>query len=502
MTDVLPEIDKMLVRQEEPLRVALSIIDRNAQGICFVVDTNGTIVGTLTDGDIRRAFLKGGTLASSIKDVMQSKFISLPANSHEEVIQKMLSDVNVTHIPLVDPKNKPVDYSCRHRFRRIQVSEPVLSGNELAYVTDCIRTNWISSQGAYVQRFEKMFTKYCDVPYALAVANGTVALHLALLALGIGEGDEVIVPDFTFAASINAIIYTGATPVLVDVCPDSWTIDPNAIERALTQRTKAIMPVHLYGHPCNMTAIMAIARDNRLLVVEDCAESLGSEYQGRQTGSFGDAAAFSFFGNKTITTGEGGMILFKDKEVARQAATLRDHGMSRERRYWHEVVGYNYRLTNIQAAIGVAQMERIDEFVSAKRRLGARYTKAFSDVKHVVLPPTSEGIINSYWLYTIMLDKNSEIQRNELIEKLLFNGIETRPVFSPLHGMPPYLRYASKDGYPVTDDIASRGMSLPSAVSLTDDEIENVCSSFCSIFQVRDLMRVDDGPEIGRSLRV
>jgi perosamine synthetase len=501
MADGLPIIEKMLVDSEAPLRGALTVIDRNAQGICFVVGPKGSLVGTLTDGDIRRALLKGGTLASPVASVMQRKFISLPANSLTEVIQKKLSDVNVTHIPLVDHQNRPVDYSCRHRFRRIQVSEPALNGNELAYVTECIRTNWISSQGAYVRRFEQMFAKYCDVPYALAVANGTVALHLALEALGIGKGDEVILPDFTFAASINAIIYTGATPVLVDVCPDNWTISPTAIERALTRRTKAIMPVHLYGYPCDMTAITAIARQNNLLVVEDCAESLGSEYKGRQTGAFGDAAAFSFFGNKTITTGEGGMILFRDKEAARRAATLRDHGMNRERRYWHEVVGYNYRLTNIQAAIGVAQMERIDEFVSAKRRLGVRYTEAFSAVKGVVLPPASDDVVNSYWLYTIMLDQHSEVKRDELIEKLLFNGIETRPVFPPLHQMPPYRKYASRTGYPVTDDISKRGVSLPSAVTLTDEEIENVCSSFCSIFHVRDLMRSKEGAGRGRSRR-
>lgn len=501
MTDVLPIIEKMLVDSEDPLREALAVIDRNAQGICFVVDRKGTLVGTLTDGDIRRSFLRGRTLASPIADVMQRKFISLSVNSPTEVIQKKLSDVRVTHIPLVDPQNRPVDYACRHRFRRIQVSEPALNGNELAYVTDCIRTNWISSQGAYVRRFEQMFSKYCDVPYALAVSNGTVALHLALDALGIGKGDEVIVPDFTFAASINAIIYTGATPVLVDVCPDNWTICSSAIERALTSRTKAIMPVHLYGYPCDMAAITAIARQNKLLVVEDCAESLGSEYKGLRTGSFGDAATFSFFGNKTITTGEGGMILFRDKEVAGRAAMLRDHGMNRERRYWHEVVGYNYRLTNIQAAIGVAQMERIDAFVSTKRRLGARYTKAFSAIKGVVLPPARDDIVNSYWLYTIMLNKDSEVQRDELIEKLLFNGIETRPVFAPLHQMPPYRKYASTEGYPVTDDISKRGISLPSAVTLSEGEIANVCSSVCSIFHVRDLMRSKKESREGSSRR-
>jgi perosamine synthetase len=494
----LPTLDRLLVPAASPLRDALQVIDGNAQGICFAVDAEGALVGTLTDGDIRRALLRGATLASPVSEVMYPKFISMPADSATELIQKRLSEVSATHIPLVDALNRPVDYACAHRFRRIQVAEPALNGNELAYVANCIRTNWISSQGTYVRRFEEMLGHYVGMPHSLAVANGTVALHLALAALNIGKGDEVIVPDLTFAASINAIIYTGATPVIADILPDNWTIDPDAIERLITPRTRAIMPVHLYGFPCDMTAIAAIARKHKLLIVEDCAESLGSQYQGCQTGSFGDASTFSFFGNKTITTGEGGMVLFKDPDIARRAAMLRDHGMSRERRYWHEEVGYNYRLTNLQAAVGVAQMERIDEFVAAKRRTGARYREALSVIEGVVLPPERAGIVNSYWLFSILLDERSRVRRDELIEKLLANGVETRPVFAPLHEMPPYRQYAGKRGYPVTDRVSALAMSLPSAVAITDAQIDDVCNSFTSIFEVRDLMQAKESHPVTR----
>ena len=479
----------MLVKSDQPLREALQTIDYNAQGVCFIVDPqDGQLVGVLTDGDIRRALLKGANLETVTSEVMQKKFLSLSANSPIEVIQQKLGG-RCTHIPLVDATNKPVDYACPHRFRRIQVAQPSLNGNELAYVTDCIRTNWISSQGGYVQRFEQMFREYCKVPHALAVANGTVALHLGLEALGIGPGDEVIVPNFTFAASVNAVLYTGATPVLVDIRPDTWVMDLVAARKLITKKTKAIMPVHLYGYPCDMDGLAALAREHGLFVVEDCAEALGSQYKGNPVGSFGDVSMFSFFGNKTITTGEGGMVTFKDKAVFERATVLRDHGMSKSRRYWHEVVGYNYRLTNIQAAIGVAQMERIDDLVASKRAIGAAYTKAFADIKGITTPFANPDIVNSFWLYTVLINEQSHVSRDELIEKLLFNGIETRAVFFPIHEMPPYQRFAASTGYPVTERISRQGLSLPSAVSLSAEEVENVCETVRSISSRRGLGR-------------
>jgi perosamine synthetase len=256
--------------------------------------------------------------------------------------------------------NQLVDYSTIYKLRSISIASPLLNGNELNYVTDCLKTNWISSQGKYVKEFERQFELYHENFNAVAVSNGTVALHLALEAIGIGENDEVLVPNLTFAASVNAIIYAKAIPVLVDISKETLNIDLNKIENLITKNTKAIMVVHLYGSPCDMNSIIEISKKYNLKIIEDCAEALGSYYYNRPVGVFGDVSTFSFYGNKTITTGEGGMVLFKDNEIAEKARVLRDHGMSKSKRYWHDFVGYNYRLTNIQAAIGVAQFERLN----------------------------------------------------------------------------------------------------------------------------------------------
>jgi perosamine synthetase len=486
---LLPSIEQLLVGAEKTLRDAGETIDANAQGVCFVVEEgSGKLAGVVTDGDLRRAILKGKSLTSPIGEVMQREFVSLPLNSLPEVIQRHL-DERVTHIPLVDENGCPRDYACVNQFRRIQVAQPLLNGNELAYVTDCIRTNWISSQGSYVLRFEQMLGEYCNVPQALAVSNGTVAIHLALVTLGIGPCDEVIVPDLTFAASINTVLHAGATPVLVDIDPRTLNIDPKEIRKAITPKTRAIMPVHLYGQPCEMDEICAIAKENGLLVIEDCAESLGTLYKGRPVGSFGDAATFSFFGNKTITTGEGGAILFRDKAAREKAAVLRDHGMSKSRRYWHEFVGYNYRLTNLQAAIGVAQMERVSEFVSAKIRIAKRYVQGLQGVKGLELPTELGNNRHTHWLFTMLTNDSLGLSRDELIQRLLFNGIESRPVFYPLHTMPPYERFAGGNKLERSKAASTRGISLPSAVSLTDEEVDSICAAIRAITGARSLIQ-------------
>jgi perosamine synthetase len=482
-----PTIAEMLVPESSTIKETLRIIDHNAQGTAFVVDKQNKITGVITDGDIRRALLSGKALEAGISDIMERKFTSLSVNTPVDVIQSKLSD-KIRHIPLVDENNVPVDYACYSRAHRIPVMTPLLNGNELKYVTECITTGWISSQGAFVKKFEKNFADYTTSSHALAVSNGTVAIHLALEALGIGEGDEVIVPDITFAASINSVLYCGATPVMVDVDKETWTISVSEIEKAITSKTKAIMPVHLYGHPCHMDEIMKIAAKHKLFVVEDCAEALGTLYKGKHVGTFGDAGTFSFFGNKTITTGEGGMVLFKDEKVFEKAAVLRDHGMSKTKRYWHDHVGFNYRMTNIQAAIGVAQMERLQEFVSAKRKIAGIYDEGLSKLEGVVIPPNKEWAFNGYWLYTFLVKENFGVGRDELIEKMMKNGVETRPLFFPLHVMPPYQQYVkSGQTFPVSDFISKYGISLPSSVNIEASEQENIIAFITGIYNTRKL---------------
>lgn len=482
-----PEINEFIITADRAVKDALKIIDSNAQGTCFVVDQSGKLIGVVTDGDIRRALIDGKSVESKVMDVMHTKYTSLPVTTPIDQIQATITD-RIRHIPLVDENNVPVDYASFTRAHRIPVMTPLLNGNELKYVTECITTGWISSQGAYVKKFEQVFAEYSAMQYGVAVSNGTVAIHLALVALGIGEGDEVIVPDLTFAASINGVIYTGATPVIADVDAETWTLSPEAVKKLITPKTKAIMPVHIYGHPCHMDELMAIAKEHNLLVIEDCAEALGALYKGQHVGSFGDAATFSFFGNKTITTGEGGMVLFKGENVCNKAMVLRDHGMSKQKRYWHDFVGFNYRMTNIQAAIGVAQLERLDEFVKAKRNMAAVYNAGLSVNTHITIPPEMEWAFNGYWLYTAIIDPKGGVSRDELIEKLMKNGVETRPVFYPLHAMPPYLEYVRNgQTFPVTDHLSRNGISLPSSVTISAEEQNSILKEVSTIFKTRKL---------------
>lgn len=482
----LPDISALLIPVDATIRRALETINQNAQGLVFVVDHDSKLVGIATDGDIRRALLANHSLEESVREIMSSKVLSCPIDTPAETTAALLSE-RIRHIPLVDSEGRPKDYACLHRLHRTPIAEPHLGGNELAYVTECIKTNWISSQGRFIRSFEKQFVDYCGAPYALAVSNGTVALHLALAAFGIKEGDEVIVPDLTFAACANAVLYTGAKPVLVDVDPRTWTLDIEKTIAAITPKTRAIMPVHLYGHPCDMDRLMPLAKNAGLLVIEDCAEALGATCHGKRVGSFGDAATFSFFGNKTVTTGEGGMILFRDQAFHQRAGILRDHGMSKEKRYWHPEVGFNYRMTNLQAAVGVAQMERVDELVSAKQRIAALYNELLGGVESIELPPCESWATNSYWLYTIRLRERLAPERNALIQKLLLNGIETRPAFYPLHEMPPYASCRGARSLENSKAISASGISLPSSVGLNPQEQRRIGKVLLSLIQTQSL---------------
>lgn len=482
-------IDHFLINEDATIADALRVIDKNANGICFVIDNEDKLIGIITDGDIRRAFLNSKGLDSRISTIMNKSFTSLSIDSPIEKVNQALSE-KIKCIPLVDNNGKVIDYASLTRARQIPIMQPSLAGNELNYVTECVRTGWISSQGAFVKKFEAMFADYCNVPYALAVSNGTTALHLALACLHIGPGDEVIVPDYTFAASINAIIYTGATPVIVDVDRHSWTIDIESLKNAITTRTKAIMPVHIYGQPCNMDAIMHIANEKNILVVEDCAEALGSLYKGKHVGGFGEVGTFSFFGNKTITTGEGGMLTFKDKETYELAAVMRDHGMSKQKRYWHDMVGFNYRMTNLQAAIGVAQMERIDDIIERKKSIAEVYSSRLKKQEGLQLQGELENTVSSYWLYTLLVDSQFGISRDELIDRMKKNGIETRPAFFPLHEMPVYEVYKGNRSFENSKYISIHGLSLPSFTDLTNEEQEAVIVAIEKVYAIKSFQKI------------
>jgi perosamine synthetase len=356
---------------------------------------------------------------------------------------------------------------------RIQIAAPCLDGNEASYVQECLTSTWISSAGRFIAQFEAGFAEFCDVEHAIATNNGTTAIHLALAALGVGPGDEVIVPTLTYIATANAVRYCGATPVLADSEPVGMTIDAHDVARKITPRTKAIIPVHLYGQAADMTSINALAGEHGVAVVEDAAEAHGARADGRLVGSIGTCASFSFFGNKILTTGEGGAVTTNDPNLAARLRLLRGQGMDLNRRYWFPVIGYNYRMTNIAAAIGLAQLEGVERKLAQRKALAAGYDVRLSGQPHVrtpVAPPWSASVT---WLYTVLLDVSSAEQRDEVGRRLAADGIETRPVFYPMHQMPPY--FEADGQYPIADSSARRGLSLPTHVALTESHLDRIC---------------------------
>lgn len=354
----------------------------------------------------------------------------------------------------------------------IPIYEPTLGAQEEAYLLDTIRSGWISSNGKYIKEFEQSFAAFCGVNHGVSVSNGTTALHLILHALGIGPGDEVIVPALTFIASANTVVYTGATPIFVDVDPATWTIDPQSVAQFITPRTKAIMPVHIYGHPADMAALRSLAEPHHLFLIEDAAEAHGAQIGAMRTGALGTAAAFSFFANKIITTGEGGMITTDDEALAARCRMLRDHAMPPGRRYWHDEVGFNYRMTNLQAAIGVAQMARIDEFIARKRTIAERYHAGLRDIAGITLPVERAGYTNVYWMYSILVDQPFPYSRDELMAALRNAAIDSRPFFHPLDTLPPY---RSAQPCPTALRLSRHGLNLPSSPSLNDEQIDRIC---------------------------
>jgi perosamine synthetase len=353
---------------------------------------------------------------------------------------------------------------------RIPVAHPVIGEAEKRNVLECLETGWISSIGRFIGEFEQSFACYCETDYALACNNGTTALHLALTGLGVGPGDEVLVPTLTYVATANAVTYCGARPVFVDSEPRSMNMDPARIEERITPRTRGIVPVHLFGHPADMDAIGEIARRRGLFVLEDAAEAHGALYRGRKAGSLGHAATFSFYGNKIVTTGEGGMITTSDRALFERMRLLRGQGMDPERRYWFPIVGYNYRMTNIAAAIGVAQMQQIDEFLERRAQIAACYRKLLSPLQEsLYLPAEEPWAKHAFWAYVVVLGDGFRMSRDELMKRLDADGIETRPVFYPMHIMPPH---RDSDGhYPVAERLAARGVFLPMHNHLSGEDL-------------------------------
>lgn len=368
----------------------------------------------------------------------------------------------------------------------IPVCEPYLAGNEIKYVLDAVETGWISSSGKYIPEFEKAFASYCGVKHGIAVSNGTVALHLALVALGIGKGDEVIIPNFTMIATAFAVCYTGALPVFVDAEKETWNIDVGKIEEKITERTKVILPVHIYGHPCEMETINIIAKKYNLKVLEDAAEVHGAEYKSKKCGSLGDIAAFSFFANKIATTGEGGMVVTDDDELAEKCRYYKNlcFPLLGGRQYKHEHIGFNYRMSNLHAALGLAQTEKLDHYVERRIENNNLYRKYLKDVPGIIFQKDKSMAKNVYWMNGIVIDNEKfGISRDELVLKLKEKGIDTRLFFTGMNKQISLREFGCDciDNYHVSDWLSENGLYLPSSSSLGEESVAYICSIITSM---------------------
>lgn len=437
------DISRFTCRADQALWVGIERAISNGFGLVFVIDASGALAGCARLSEMRAAIRAGAHL-----DFARMSDIAVPCDRDNR---------SAAVIPILDGRGRIADIHLQAEAEFLPVAEPDLTQYEFRNLIDAFLSTWISSTGDYVRSFEQAFAARMEMAQGVATSNGTVALHLALAALGIGEGDEVIVPDFTFAASANAVIHAGARPVPVDVDADTWCISVETFDRAITPRTRAVMPVHVFGRPAPMTEIRALASARGVFVIEDCAEAHGARYDGKPVGSFSDVACFSFFANKIVTTGEGGICLTNDPDMAARMRMLRDHGMRPERRYWHEEAGFNFRITNLQAAIGCAQIARMDELLEMRRVVDAHYQRALADVPGVsIARPASPRFEPVIWFSCAL---TPAAKRASLIQACKKASIDLRPFFHGLSSMPAFRRFAR--ACPVSRALSASGVNLP-----------------------------------------
>lgn len=491
------------------IRDVLGQIDANGLSIVLIVSEDGVLNGTITDGDINRAMLAGIDAESPVAILLKQKdgtryakpvmaYEALGSKAHFEILQ----DHNILHLPIVDEQDRVVGLVTRDI---IPLSEPEISGNEWQYVKECLDSGWVSSAGPFIGQFESAIASYVGAKNAVAVTNGTVGLHLALKLVGVEPGDEVMVSNLTFIASVNVIAYCNAHPVFIDAASDDWQIDPEKVARFLEtqcvvrkgqcfnrqtgRRVRAIVPVHILGLACKIQRIVELAKSYGLAVVEDAAEALGVHYRGQHAGISGDVGVFSFNGNKIITTGGGGMLVTANDAYAEYARYLTTQAKDDPVEYVHNEIGYNYRMNNLQAAMGVAQLQRLPEFISRKRAIAEKYDEAFSDDESITLMPRPVDVTPTFWLYTVLLPPETTLaKRKQLLKKLNANGIGARPFWHPAHSLPPY---QACQAFEIEHSVRlyERGISLPSSVGLKSADLERCIRVFKQVTQADVVLR-------------
>lgn len=463
--------DNFLIYSTQMILEGMEKINLNMNKIVFVISKEDQkLVGTLSDGDIRRYLLRKGNINDLVFNACNKKPIFIRENNLEQDLKFFLKQKSNLLIPVINSKGKIIKIINKAKDTAYPIYKPFLCGNEMEYVIDCLDTNWISSQGKYVKKFESQFDELFDEEFtSVSVCNGTAALFLALKSFGIGVGDKVAVPLITFAATANAVIHTGAEPVFIDIDRDTWCLDPNELKKTTKIGIKAFISVDLFGNSCNSKALRDIADEKNILFIEDAAEALGTKYKSRHIGSLSDAVTFSFFGNKTVTTGEGGMVSFRSKQFAEKARIIRDHGMDPERKYWHNLVGYNLRITNIQSAIGVAQMEKLDNIVQSKININKLYRK-YLNPKFVTQKEELETK-SSFWLNSFLLPPN--ICREKFIAKCNKNKLDIRPGFYMLNQMPCFKNYLTISQN-IALEISTRIICFPSFLSISESDVQQI----------------------------
>ena len=466
------KLKNLIVEDNLSIKHALKIINLSGLEACFVTKKN-KLLKIITDGDIRRALLKGYKLSDKIIKIKSKKnYITVRENYDFLDLQKKISKYKI--VPIINKSGEIIDYANEKRFRQLPQSEPSFRGNELKYVSEAIKSGWISSIGKYVNIFEKKFGSFVKNKYCLTTSSGTTAIQLAIATLKLKPKDEIIVPDYTFVSPINSIIHSNCKPVLVDINNKNLCLSLNSIKKAVTKNTKAIIIVHLYGNTPVLDKIIKFCEKKKIKIIEDCAEAFGTLYMKKHVGNFGHFGTFSFFGNKTISTGEGGMITFKKKEDYQLAKKLRDHGMRQDKKYWHDEVGFNFRMTNLQAAIGCAQIEKANKFINRKIQIFKRYNSKLKNLRFVNMVKETSKIKNSHWLTFILIKDNSI--RDKLLSFLNSKGIEVRSGFYSAHQMDIYKNFKNKKiDYVNSKKISSSIITLPSSVSLKNEEINYIC---------------------------
>jgi perosamine synthetase len=475
-------IKKFTVSLPENLNNILKKINVNQEGIVFVVK-NYKLFGSISDGDIRRYIIKN-KLRKKINyktNIINKKTRFVRSNTSKKRILSLFnqSKPKIKILPVVNRYNQIINFIHRNKTFPLPLLEPMIGKGEIENVLECLNSGWISSAGKYVEKFENEFKHHMGGGYPTTVTNGTAAIILALNTFEVKKGDEVIVTNFTFAATVNAIVACGAKPVLVDINKDTWLPEIDSILKKITKRTKAIIVVHIYGIPFDVKSLKKRINSKilkKIFIIEDSAEALGTLKKGKQIGLDGDCATFSFYPNKNITTGEGGMSVFTKKQYWEKAIIIKNQGREQnDKFFYHKIIGNNFRITNLQAAIGCAQMKRLKIFQKMRKKVFFNYDQQLSKIKSFILLPKIKGTQNSYWLYTIRIRNISESQRNLIIKQLKNRGIETRPAFYPINSMPAY-KHLSKENMPNSKLVGLSGISLPSSPYLSKSHIKDVCN--------------------------